>query len=382
MKKLIITLGGLLVALGFMAGAAQAEITIGAAGPMTGPFAIFGERMKRGAEQAVADLNAAGGVLGQRVKIVIGDDVCDPKQAVAVANSMAIKGISFIVGHFCSGSSIPASDVYSAERILLISPASTNPKLTERGLDNVFRVCGRDDQQGTIAGNFLADNFGGKRVAIAHDKQTYSKSLADAAKVQLNKRGINENMYETVNAGEKDYAAFVAKVKRNRIDVLYYGGYHAEAGLIVREMRAQGMSTVLLSGDDLGTRKYWLITGAAGEGTLLTYSPDPRKSAYAKSVVETMRKAGFEPEGNTLYAYAAIQVWAQAATKAGSTDLAKMSKFLYSNTFQTVLGDITFNGKGDVKQTAYVWYEWHDGKFVEKSVPLKQPENAQQGPKN
>ena len=366
MKKRIVTLAGLLVALGFMAGPARAEIIIAVAGPMTGPFAIFGERMKRGAEQAVANLNAAGGVLGEKVKIVIGDDACDPKRAVALANSLVNRGISFIVGHFCSGSSIPASDVYHEERILQISPASTNPKLTERGFDNVFRICGRDDQQGTIAGNFLADNFGGRRVAIVHDKQTYSKSLADAAKVQLNKRGINETMYDTITAGKKDYAAFVAKMKRNRIDVLYYGGYHAEAGLIVRQMRAKGMSTILLSGDDLATGKYWAITGAAGEGTLMTYGPDPRKSAYAKSVVETMRKGGFEPEGNTLYTYAAVQVWAQAAAKAGSTDLAKMAKFLNSNTFQTVLGDVNFNGKGDIKQPAYVWYEWRNGKYAEK----------------
>lgn len=366
MKKLVVTLGAMLLALGFIAGPAQAEITIATAGPMTGPFAIFGERMKRGAEQAVADLNAAGGVLGQKVKIVIGDDACDPKQAVAVANSMVNKGVSLIVGHFCSGSSIPASDIYNEGGILQISPASTNPKLTERGFDNVFRICGHDDQQGTIAGNFLADNFSGRNVAIAHDRQAYSKSLADAAKVQLNKRGINEAMYYTINAGDKDYTAFVTKMKRKQIDVLYYGGYHAEAGLIVRQMRAQGMSTVLVSGDDLVTEKFWAITGPAGEGTLMTYGPDPRKSMYASSVVKAMRKGGFEPEGNTLYTYAAIQVWAQAVAKAGSTDLGKMTKALNSNTFQTVLGDITFNGKGDIKQATYVWYEWSNGKYAEK----------------
>ncbi|MDA1101532.1 MAG: branched-chain amino acid ABC transporter substrate-binding protein [Proteobacteria bacterium] len=349
-----------------MAGAARADITIATAGPMTGPFAIFGERMKRGAEQAVADLNAAGGVLGENVKIVIGDDACDPKQAVAVANSMVNKGVSLMVGHFCSGSSLPASEVYNEEGILQISPASTNPMLTERGLDNVFRVCGRDDQQGTIAGNFLADKFSGKNVAIAHDSQAYSKNLADAAKVQMNKRGMNEAMYDTIIAGKKDYSSFVTEMKLNEIDVLYYGGYHAEAGLIARQMRAQGMSTVLISGDDLVTGKYWAITGAAGEGTLMTFGPDARKSMPAKPVVETMRKGGFEPEGSTLYTYAAIQVWAQAAAKAGSLDIGKMTKILRNNTFQTVLGEITFDGKGDIKQPSYVWYEWSKGKVVEK----------------
>jgi branched-chain amino acid transport system substrate-binding protein len=366
MKNVTIILGVFLAALGLMAGSARADITIAMAGPMTGPFAAFGERMKRGAEQAVADLNRDGGLLGQKIKLVIGDDACDPRQAMAVANSMVNKGISLMVGHFCSGASIPAAEVYNEEGILLISPASTNPKLTELGFANVFRVCGRHDQQGTIAGNFLADNYGGRKVAIAHDRQAYSRSLAEAAKVQLNKRGINEAMYETVDAGKKVYTPFVARMKRNEIDVLYYGGYHAEAGLIMREIRAQGLATVLVSGDDLATEKYWAIAGAAGEGTMMTYEPDARKSVYAKSVVQNMRKRGFEPKGSTLYTYAAIQVWAQAVAKAGSTKIEKTIKALKSDTFQTVLGAITFDSKGDIKGPAYVWYKWSRGKYAEK----------------
>ncbi|MDP6344032.1 MAG: branched-chain amino acid ABC transporter substrate-binding protein [Alphaproteobacteria bacterium] len=356
------------VALGLAAwsGSVQADVTIATAGPMTGQYAIFGQQMKAGAEKVVADLNAKGGVLGQKIKLVIGDDACDPKQAVAVANSMVNKGVAFMAGHFCSGSSIPASDVYNEEGILQISPASTNPTLTDRGFENVYRVCGRDDQQGTIAGNFLADTFQGKKIAVVHDKQAYSKGLADATKMQLNKRGINESLYDTVNAGEKDYSAFVTKLKQQKIDVLYYGGYHTEAGLIVRQMREQGMKTHLISGDALVTKEYWAITGASGEGTLMTFGPDPRKSAAAKAVVDAMRKGGYEPEGYTLYTYAAIQVWAQAAEKAGSMDLDKITKALNSGSFQTVLGPITFNDKGDIKQPAYVWYEWSKGKYAEK----------------
>ena len=126
----------------------KADITIATAGPMTGQYASFGEQMRRGAEMAVRDLNASGGVMGQKLRLEIGDDACDPKQAVAVANQLASKGVRFVAGHFCSGSSIPASNVYAEEDVLQISPASTNPKLTERNLSNVFRVCGRDDQQG------------------------------------------------------------------------------------------------------------------------------------------------------------------------------------------------------------------------------------------
>jgi branched-chain amino acid transport system substrate-binding protein len=179
-----------------IAGTAHAEITIAVAGPMTGQYASFGEQMQRGAEMAVADINAAGGVLGQQLKLNIGDDACDPKQAVAVANKFASDGVTFVAGHFCSGSSIPASAVYEEEGIVQISPASTNPKLTEEGGDNVFRTCGRDDQQGLVAGNFLADNYGSKKIAVLHDKTAYGKGLADETKAQLNKRGVKEVMYE------------------------------------------------------------------------------------------------------------------------------------------------------------------------------------------
>jgi len=368
MKTLKTTIVGAVAAagIGLFASTASADVTIATAGPMTGPYAIFGEQMKRGAEKAVADINAAGGVLGQMIKLEIGDDACDPKQAVAVANQMVNKGVVYMAGHFCSGSSIPASEVYNEEGILQISPASTNPTLTDRGFDNVYRVCGRDDQQGQIAGNFLADSFKGKKIAVVHDKQAYSKGLADATKAQLNKRGVNEDLYDTVNAGEKDYSAFVTKLKQQKIDVLYYGGYHTEAGLIVRQMREQGMTTKLISGDALVTDEYWAITGDSGEGTLMTFGPDPRKSAAAKDVVDAFRKGGYEPEGYTLYTYAAIQVWAQAAAKAGSLDLDKMTAALNSNSFETVLGSITFDDKGDIKQPAYVWYEWSKGKYAEK----------------
>ena len=144
-----------------MTGSAWADITIAVAGPMTGQYASFGEQMKAGAEQAVADINEAGGVNGEMLKLEVGDDACDPKQAVAVANQFAGSGVSFVAGHFCSGSSIPASSVYAEEGIIQISPASTNPAFTDnRPGPGVYRVCGRDDQQGDVAGKFLVENFG------------------------------------------------------------------------------------------------------------------------------------------------------------------------------------------------------------------------------
>ena len=346
-----------------MAGTAQAEIKIATAGPMTGQYASFGEQMRRGAEMAVADINAKGGVLGQKLMLEIGDDACDPKQAVAVANKFVADGVIFVAGHFCSGSSIPASKVYEEEGILQISPASTNPKLTEEGGDNVFRVCGRDDQQGTVAGDFLADEFGGKKIAILHDKTAYGKGLADQTRAQLNKRGVTETMYEAYTANEKDYTALVSKMKAAGIDVVYIGGYHTEAGLMTRQAREQAYGVQFVSGDALVSLEFASIAGPSGDGFLFTFSPDPRKNPSAADVVAKFLAQDYEPEGYTLYTYGAIQAWAQAVESAGSTDLDASIAALRKGQFDTVLGTIGFDMKGDVTAPGYVWYIWEGGKY-------------------
>ncbi len=363
MKKAL--LAGVALSFGMaLSSSAWAEIAIATAGPMTGQYASFGAQMKAGAEQAVADINKAGGVLGEQLTLKVGDDACDPKQAVAVANQMAGDGVVFMAGHFCSGSSIPASSVYSEEGIIQISPASTNPKFTdERPGPGIYRVCGRDDQQGEVAGKFLADNFADKKVAILHDKTAYGKGLADQTMKFMEEAGKKADMYEAYTAGEKDYTALVSKLKSEGIGVLYIGGYHTEAGLIVRQMRDQGMDTVLVSGDALVTDEYWSITGDAGEGTLMTFSPDPRKNPDAAPIVKEFRDKGIEPEGYVLYTYAAIQAWAQATEAAGSTDYDDVIKALNDGTFKTVLGELSFDDKGDVTLPGYVFYEWKDGKY-------------------
>jgi len=363
MRKLIMA-GVAAAALGFAASPALADIQVATAGPMTGQYASFGAQMKAGAEQAVEDINAAGGVLGQKLSLSIGDDACDPKQAVAVANQMAGKGVVFMAGHFCSGSSIPASAVYSEESIVQISPASTNPKFTdERPGPGTFRVCGRDDQQGKVAGEYLAKHFADKNIAIIHDKTAYGKGLADETRKFMNAAGKKEVLYEAITAGEKDYTALVSKLKSQGVDVLYLGGYHTEAGLIVRQMRDQGMKTILVSGDALVTDEYWSITGPAGEGTLMTFSPDPRKNPEAAPVVAKFRAKGIEPEGYVLYTYAAMQVFKQAAEAAGSTDFDKLVAALNKGKFKTVIGELSFDKKGDVTLPGYVFYEWKNGKY-------------------
>ncbi len=343
--------------------ASSGELVIGTAGSVTGQYAVFGEQMVRGAEMAVADINAAGGVLGDQLVLEIGDDACEAKQAVAVANQMVNKGVAFVAGHFCSSTSIPASEVYNEEGILQISPASTNPLLTEQGFDNVFRTCGRDDQQGLVAGTFLARVFEGQRIAVLHDKTAYGKGLADETKKTLNAAGVEEALYEAYTAGEKDYSALVSKLKAEEIDVIYLGGYHTEAGLIVRQAHAQGLDARLVSGDALVTEEFWSITGEAGEGTLFSFSPDPARSESAAEVVARFLEQGYKPEGYVLYTYAAIQVFAQAAEAAGSTDIDALIEQMRTRTFSTVLGDLTFDGNGDVLAPGYVFYEWSDGAY-------------------
>ena len=361
MKKML--LAGAALGL-LMSGPALADIKIGVAGPMTGQYASFGAQFRAGAEQAVEDINAAGGVNGEKLVLTVGDDACDPKQAVAVANQMAGEGVVFVAGHFCSGSSIPASAVYAEEEIIQISPGSTNPDLTDkRPGPGIFRTCGRDDQQGDVAGEFLAEHFKDKKVAFVHDKTAYGKGLADATLAVYEAAGGKPALYEAYTAGEKDYSALVSKLKAENVGVLYVGGYHTEAGLMARQMKEQGMDTVLVSGDALVTDEYWAITGDAGEGTLMTFSPDPRKNDIAKPVVDKLLAAGKTAEGYALYTYASVQAWAEAANAAKSTEFDAVVKALDEGKFNTVLGELEFDDKGDVTLPGYVFYEWKDGKY-------------------
>jgi branched-chain amino acid transport system substrate-binding protein len=358
------------MALSVPASQAQDTVTVATAGPMTGQYASFGEQMRRGAEMAVEDINAAGGVLGKKLVLEIGDDACDPKQAVAVANDFVSKGVVFVGGHFCSGSSIPASSVYAEEDILQITPASTNPALTEDAKANdwynVFRTCGRDDAQGIVAGKFLAEKYAGKNVAILHDKTSYGKGIADETKKNMNAAGLKEVMYEAYSAGEKDYSALVSKMKQAGIDAFYLGGYHTEGGLIIRQAREQGLMAQMVSEDAMVTAEFWSIAGPAGEGTMMTFQPDPRKLDSAKAVVEKFKQAGYDPEGYTLYTYAAFQVWKAAVEAAGTTDTLAVSDAIRGKTFDTVIGELTYDDKGDVLNPEYVWYIWSDGTYKEQ----------------
>jgi branched-chain amino acid transport system substrate-binding protein len=345
-------------------GPARAEILIGAAGPLTGPLAWIGEQMQRGTEMAVANINAAGGVLGQQVELITVDDFCDAEQAVAAAQKLVADGVVLVVGHYCSGASIPASKVYEAAGVLQISPGSTNPLLTEQGRGNVSRVIGRDDAQGLVAGNYLADRWGDKKIAILHDNSTYGKGLADETRKQLNKRGVTEAIYNVFTAGKDDYTAEVSALQGAGIAVLYVGGYLPEVALMVRAARDRDFSLQVVSGDGMASEDFALIAGTAAEGTLFTFSADPRRAPEAAPVVERFRAENFEPGGYTLLSYSAVQVWSQAVKKAGSLGLQEVIASMQGNQFETAMGRVDFDDKGDLMVQTWIWYVWRGGEYV------------------
>jgi branched-chain amino acid transport system substrate-binding protein len=358
MRKLT-TLG---LALGFglaLAGTAQAQIKLGVAGPITGPNAAFGAQLKNGTEQAVEDINAAGGINGQKITVTLGDDVSDPKQGVSVANKFTADGVKFVVGHFNSGVTMPASEVYQENGILEITPSATNPKITERGMWNIFRTCGRDDQQGAVAAAYILKSLKGKKIAIVHDKTTYGQGLAEETKKGINKGGMKEVLYEGVNLGEKDFSALVSKIKASGADLVYWGGLHTEGGLIVRQMRDQGVRAPLMGGDGITSDEFASIGGPGVEGTLMTFAPDPRKRPEAKAVVEKFKKKNFDPEAYTLYSYAAVEIIKQAAEQAKSLDPKKVAEVIRSGKkFKTVIGELGYDKKGDITRPDYVMYVW------------------------
>lgn len=376
MKRITALGSALTLALGLsvaLTGNAAAQIKFGVAGPLTGSNAAFGAQLKNGFEQAIEDINAAGGIQGQKIAIAVGDDVGDPKQGVSIANKFSSEGVKFVVGHFNSGVTMPASEVYQENGILSITPASTNPRVTERGMWNVFRTCGRDDQQGAVAAAYILKHMKGKKIAVVHDKTTYGQGLADETRKAMNKGGMKEVLYEGINIGDKDFAALVSKIKASGADMVYWGGLHTEGGLLVRQMRDQGVKAVLFGADGITSDEFASIGGPGVEGTLMTFAPDPRKRAEAKGVIEKFRAKKFEPEAYTLYSYAAVEVIKQAADAAKSLDPKKVAAQIKSGQkFKTVIGEMSFDKKGDITRPDYVVYVWKkgaDGKISYEELP-------------
>ena len=337
---------------------AQAEIKVGIAGPLSGSALNHGEQQEVGAQKAFEHLNDRGGVLGKDIVVISVDDACETLQAKAVAKQLVSEGVVFVVGHLCSACSLAAMEIYEKAMIIMISPASTNPMVTDEGGENVFRVVGRDDHQGVIAGNYLADVHGERNIAIIHDATAYGKGLAEITKQQLNKRGVTEVLFDSYPRDQKDYKPTVNKLVKKRTDVLYAGGYLEDIAIIIRQAKKELPDLRLFSGDGLMDVQFTFVAGDAAEGTYFTFGPDMRLNPEAREVVAAIREEdAYEPGGYTLYSYGAVQAWAQAVEKAGSLKPKAVIEALRKGSFDTVLGKIGFDEKGDVTGiSTFVWY--------------------------
>lgn len=348
---------------------ARAEIRIGLAAPLTGPRAWAGEETRAGAQAAVQDLNDRGGVLGEALVTVLVDDFCDPEQAVAAAKKLVADGVPFVIGHQCSGAAIPVSEIYEEAKIIFISPKATNPRLTDRGLRYTFRTCGRDDLQGTMIGDYIAEKWATANIAIVYDDQTYGQGVAKEVKRRLEELGVTPALFEQVKLGQADFAKLVSAIEIRGINVAFYGGYSSEAGLIVRQAKARVPELAFIVPDGVAREDFWLIAGNAAEGTKMTHLMNAMRQPAAADVVADLIASGTDPAGAELYAYAAVQAWAQAVEAAQTMEAARIAQVLRAQRFSTVLGEIGFDEKGDViGYEPFTWYIWTDGKFVEQGL--------------
>jgi len=343
------------------ASAAHAEVLVGIAGPTTGSVAFLGEQQEIGALRAIADINAAGGLLGENISSITVDDSCNGDQALAAAQQLISAEVVFVNGHICSGTSIVASPIYEAAGIIMMSPASTNPRVTEEGGANVFRVIGRDDDQAIVAADLLITEFSGKKLAVIGGTNPYGAELARGLISELAKRDKTPDLFVSFETDASSYDEIVDQLVTENIDVAYLiSNSPSDMGLIALQAREALPDIQFLSADALSGDDYLLVAGDAGVGTLFTFGPDPRVLASAAMVTEAIRDEEFyEPAGYTLYSYAVMEAWSQAVEIVGSFDQRKVIEVLQTNEFDTVIGRIGFDEKGDVTGVDnFVIYEY------------------------
>jgi len=340
---------------------AQAEtLKIGLAGPVTGPVAQYGDMQMTGALMAIEKINAAGGLNGMQLEGVIYDDACDPKQAVQVANKIVNDGVRFVVGHLCSSSTQPASDIYEDEGVLMVTAASTSPDITARGHQLIFRTIGLDSLQGPVAGRFIAERIQPGKMAIIHDKQQYGEGIASAVKKTVESQGVNVVMYEGITVGDKDFSSLIAKMQKKGVDFVYYGGYHPELGLILRQSGEKKFGVKFMGPEGVGNRDLSAIAGKTAEKLFVTLPPAFETRAQNKALVAAFKAKNQDPSGAfVLTSYSAVQVMADAIQHTGSTDTEIVQKAMRSMTFNTPTGEIKFDEKGDLTQFDFVVYQWH-----------------------
>jgi len=339
---------------------AQADIKVAVVGAMSGPVAQYGDQEFTGAEQAVADINAKGGIKGEKLQIVKYDDACDPKQAVAVANKVVNDGIKYVIGHLCSSSTQPASDIYEDEGILMITPAATAPELTARGYKMVMRTTGLDSDQGPTAAKYIVEKVKPQRIAVIHDKQQYGEGLARSVQDGLKKGGANVVFFDGITAGEKDFSALLARLQKENIDFVYYGGYYPEMGQMLRQARAIGLKTQFMGPEGVGNASLSNIAGDAGEGMLVTMPKRYDQEASNKAIVDALKADKKDASGPYVWiTYAAVQSLATGMERSGSTEPADIIKDLKEHGADTVIGPLNWDEKGDLKGFDFGVFQWH-----------------------
>ncbi len=338
-------------------------IKIGIAGPKTGPVTQYGDMQFIGAKQAIKDINAKGGVDGKMLEAKEYGDACDPKQAVAVANKVVNDGVKYVIGHLCSSSTQPASDIYEDEGVIMITPAATSPEITARGYKLIFRTIGLDSAQGPAAGNYIADHVKPKVVAVLHDKQQYGEGIATAVKSTLEAKGTKVAVFEGLNAGDKDFASIIQKLKQSNVDFVYYGGYHPELGLILRQSKEKGLNAKFMGPEGVGNDSISQIAQNASEGLLVTLPKSFDADPANKAIVDAIKADGKDPSGPFVFpAYSAVELIAEGIKAAKSEDTDKVAAAIHAGTFKTPTGDLSYDEKGDLKDFKFVVYEWHFGK--------------------
>jgi branched-chain amino acid transport system substrate-binding protein len=366
MKKKLLAGVALFASLAFASGA-QADIVIGVVAPLTGPVAAYGEQVKNGAEAAVEKINKDGGILGEQVVIKLADDAGDPKQGVSAANLLVGEGVHYVVGPVTSGVAMAASDVFAENGVLMVTPTATAPDLTARGLTNVLRTCGRDDQQAEVAAAYVVKNLKDKKIAIVDDKGTYGKGLADAFKAGINAGGVTEVSHTSLNPGEKDLSALVTRLKSDGAEVIYFGGYHPEGGLLARQLADAGVQATIIGGEGLSNTEYWAIGNEAAAGTLFTNASDALKNPDSAAAVEVLKEKGIPPEAFTLNAYAAVEVLKAGIEKAGKADdtAAVAAALKDGGEIPTAIGKLTYGENGDLTSPSFSLFKWEGGKIVD-----------------
>jgi branched-chain amino acid transport system substrate-binding protein len=355
----------LTLALSALSGLAEADQVVAVAGPMTGLQSANGIDFAGGVELAVDDINAKGGLLGEKLKYITVDDACDPDQAEAAAQQIVSNPPAVVIGHSCSSCSIRAAPLYAKAHILQITPASTSPALTEMGIDTVFRMLGRDDNQGRTIARRLVAAWPHGRIAVLDDSSLYGKGLAGTVRSELESHGIRPLIDESFPSGAQSYDGIVRRIADAKIEAVFIAAYDLDTAVIAREIVAAKLRIAILAGDALIAPSFWEAAGEAGEAVIFTYSPNPLDLPAGKALVELAHRRGVQLGGQAILTYASVQVWAEAAQQADSFDPAKVAAALHSGQFNTIIGEVHFDAKGDVLGAPgeWLWYRWHAGKI-------------------